>query len=268
MTLLKNIIFVVIAAYAAILLTLYVSQRRMMYVPDRSRVTPALAGLARAQAQEISTHDGETLVAWFVEPQPGKPVILYFHGNAGQIAGRAARFARLTEDGSGLLAVSYRGYGGSGGAPSEIALVADALTAYDHLRAKGIDPARIILFGESLGTGVAIALAAERQIGALVLEAPFSSTVDVAADVYWMFPVRWLMHDQFRSDLRVTKVSAPLLVVHAAGDRVVPIRFGERLFALAREPKTFLRITSASHQPLDEPEVLARVRTWLATHVK
>ncbi len=267
-TTLKSILFFAAAAYAAILLTLYVTQRRMMYVPDRSRIAPALAGFAKAQAQEIKTHDGETLVAWYAEPLPGKPVILYFHGNAGQIAGRAHRFARLTEDGTGLLAISYRSYGGSTGSPSEEALVADARTAYDRILADGVDASRIVLMGESLGTGVAVALASEKQVAALVLEAPFSSTVDVAAEIYWMFPVRWLMQDQFRSDLRIAKVTAPVLIVHGTADRVVPLRFGERLFALAREPKAFMGIENAGHQPLDETSVLPRVKEWLNTQLK
>jgi fermentation-respiration switch protein FrsA (DUF1100 family) len=267
-TTIKNILFIAVAVYAAILALLYLTQRRMMYVPDRSRIAPALAGFTKAEAQEIRTQDGETLVAWYAEPAPGKPVILYFHGNAGQLANRAQRFDRLTEDGTGLLALSYRGYGGSTGSPSENALVSDARLAYERLRSSGIAPERIVLIGESLGTGVAVALAAEVKIAALVLEAPFSSTVDVAADIYWMFPVRLLMKDQFRSDLRISGVKAPLLVIHGTADRVIPLRFGERIYAMAHEPKTFVRAENAGHQPLDNSTIMASTKKWLADKAK
>lgn len=266
MSMLKSTALLLCAAYAALLLALFVAQRRMMYFPDTGRIAPALAGLPRAEAHDIRTADGETLVAWRVLPQPGRPMFLYFHGNAGQLANRAERFTRLTRDGAGLLAVSYRGYGGSTGAPTEAGLIADARAGYAFLRAANIAPERIVLLGESLGSGVAVALAAEEKVAAIVLEAPFSSAVDVAADIYRIFPVRWLMHDQFRSDMRIARVNAPVLIVHGTADPVVPIRFGERLFARANQPKTFLRVEGAGHQPLDDEATLEQVKAWLAIH--
>jgi fermentation-respiration switch protein FrsA (DUF1100 family) len=149
------------------------------------------------------------------------------------------------------LALSYRGYGGSTGQPSEQGLYRDAEAAYAFAAAR--HPAeRIVLWGFSLGSGPAVALAVEHPIGKLVLEAPFTSTVDIAASVFPFVPVRALMKDQYRSDERIGRLAAPLLVMHGGRDNVVPIRYGERLFALAPEPKRFVRFAGGRHENLDE----------------
>ena len=157
-------------------------------------------------------------------PRGDKPVVLYLHGNGGALAHRADRFRAITADGTGLVALSYRGYGGSTGSPTEAGLITDAETAYAFTAARY--PAdRIVLWGESLGTGVAIALAAEKPVGRIILQSPFTSTADIGAARYWYVPVRLLMKDQFHSDLRIGKVTAPVLVMHGDADRVVPIAF-------------------------------------------
>jgi fermentation-respiration switch protein FrsA (DUF1100 family) len=152
--------------------------------------------------------------------------------------------------------MSYRGYGGSNGLPTEPGLFEDAATAYAFAVAR-YPAERIVLWGESLGTAVAIAIATEKPIGHVVLEAPFTSAVDVAALPYWFVPVRLLMKDQFRSDLRVGKVTAPVLVVHGEDDTVVPVTLGERLYDLIRAPKRFVRIPGTGHDDLGDRAVAA-----------
>jgi fermentation-respiration switch protein FrsA (DUF1100 family) len=165
----------------------------------------------------------------------------------------------MTETGNGLLAIEYRGYGRSTGTPSEAGLYRDGEAGYSAALALAATPGRLVVLGESLGGAVAVALAARRPVGALVLDSPFSSALDVAAAFYWMFPVRWLMLDRFRSDKLITAVAAPLLVIHGTEDRIVPIRFAEKLFGAAREPKQFIRVEGGGHPALDDaiPEVLA-----------
>jgi len=158
----------------------------------------------------------------------------------------------LTETGDGLLGVEYRGYPGSTGSPSEEGLLRDGEATYAKALELGFPADHIVAMGESLGTGVAVDLAARHPVAALVLDSPFSATVDVAAARYWMFPVRLLMRDQFRSDERIGKVSAPVLMVHGTADRTIAIGFAERLFALANEPKTFMRVSGAGHLALGE----------------
>jgi fermentation-respiration switch protein FrsA (DUF1100 family) len=251
MVILKWTLIVVVAGYFGAIVLLYFTQRALMYVPDRFRIPAAAAGLPQAEDVVFETRDGERLVAWYVRPRGDRPVVLYFHGNGGALSGRAERFRVLTADGLGLLAVDYRGYGGSTGSPTEAGLLIDADAAYAFATAR-YPAARIVLWGESLGSGVAVALAARQPVGRVVLEAPYTSTADIAAELYRFAPVRLLMKDQFHSDARIAAVKAPLLVLHGTDDTVVPIRFGERLFALAPEPKHFARFAGGGHENLDQ----------------
>ena len=257
-----NALVIVAAAFVGFVALMYVAQRTLMYHPDRLRTSPAAAGFPAAQEIELHSADGETLIAWHVPPQGDQPLVLYFHGNAGALAYRVDRFRALIADGLGLLAVSYRGYGGSTGRPSEAGLIADAEAAYAFATAS-IPAERIVVWGESLGTGVAVALAARRPIGRLVLEAPFTSAADVGARVYWFLPVQSLMKDPFRSDTHIGKVTAPLLILHGERDTVVPFEFGQRLFALANKPKRLARFPEATHADLDAHGALAAFRAFL-----
>src|SRR5262247_3781718 len=157
---LKWFLVYALVGYAAVLGLLYVSQRALQYFPERFRTAPAAAGLPQAEEVVVDTADGERVIVWHVPPRGNKPVVLYFHGNGGSLRGRVDRFRDLTADGSGLVALSYRGYGGSSGAPTEAGLVNDGLAAYVFARAR-YPAERIVLWGESLGSGVAVALAAE-----------------------------------------------------------------------------------------------------------
>lgn len=256
---------VALAAYGGFIALLYVSQRSMMYFPERARTPPAAAGLPAAEEVVLDTEDGEKLIVWHVPPRGERPVVLYFHGNGGALRYRAGRFRALTADGTGLLALSYRGYGGSTGRPTEAGLIADARAAYRFASAR-YGPEQLVLWGESLGAAVAIALACEREVAGLVLEAPFTSAADIGARVYWFVPaLRLLMKDQFRSDERIAKVKAPVLFLHGERDWVVPVSYGERLYALANEPKRLVRFPEGSHEDLDAHGALDAVRTFLNT---
>ena len=263
MPLLKTVLIIGVLGYGGLLALMYLFQRSLMYFPDASRYAPAAAGLPQAEEVRLTSSDGERLIAWHVPPRGDRPVVLYFQGNAGALDLRARRFAWLIADGTGLLALCYRGYGGSSGSPSEQGLIRDANAAYDFADAR-YPARRLVLWGESLGTGVAVALAAERRVGGVMLDAPFTSAADVGAAAYPFAPVRWFMKDPFRSNLRIAKVAAPLLVLHGERDRVVPIRFGERLFALAHEPKRMVRFPDGEHADLDDHGAAKVVREFLA----
>ena len=262
MTAIKWIFVVAIVGYAALIALMYVAQRTLMYVPDSQRTLPADAKFPEAEEIVLNTSDGQRVFAWHVRPRGNKPVVLYFQGNGGALQHRVPRFRPLVADGTGLLALSYRGYGGSSGSPSEAGFIADANAAYDFA-ARLYPASRLVLWGESIGSGVAVALAAERKVGGVILEAPFTSAVDIGAATYPFAPVRLLMKDQFRSDLRIGKIDAPLLIMHGAADRTVPIAFGERLFSLAHEPKQFVRFARGGHNDLDDYGALDTARTFL-----
>ena len=259
----KSFIFIVVGAYIALLALLFVMQRTLLYRPDASDMEAMRAKMPGVERIFLKTADGQTLVAWHRAPREGQPLFIYLHGNAANLTARNTRLMGLAGQGWGFIAVSFRGYGGSTGSPTEAGLIADGEAAYAKAIELGIDPRRIFLFGESLGTGVAIALAGKREVAGLVLEAPYSSTADVARSIYWYVPVGLLMRDQFLSDSRVKSVRVPILIMHGDADRVVPIRFGEKLFAAANEPKEFLRVPGAGHQPLDDPRAQKRLVEWV-----
>jgi fermentation-respiration switch protein FrsA (DUF1100 family) len=263
MTALKWILVAGVVGYAGVLVLMYVAQRSLMYFPDVARTPPAAAGLPQAEEVVLQTADGETLIAWHVPPVGEKPVVLYFQGNGGALDLRAGRFRALIADGIGLLALSYRGYGGSSGSPSETGLIEDARAAYQFAVAR-YEPGRIALWGESLGTGVAIALAAAHPVAALILDAPFTSAADVGAGHYPFLPVRLLIKDPFYSDRRIGDVRAPVLVLHGARDNVIPIALGEKLFGLIPGPKQFVRFPDAGHNNLGDYGATQVVQNFLA----
>jgi fermentation-respiration switch protein FrsA (DUF1100 family) len=249
-TVLKCLVAVIVLGYAGAIALLYFKQGDFLYPSQTARTAPAAAGFAAAEELVLDTADGEKVIAWHVPPKGDRSVVLFFHGNGDFLAGRVPRFRAVTADGTGLIALSYRGYGGSSGLPSERGLLADAAAAY-RLAASKYETKRIVVWGFSLGTGPAVATAAEHPVGKLVLEAPYTSTADVAASLMPVMPVRWLMRDQFRSDQRIGKVTVPLLVMHGARDPGIAIRFGEQLFALANQPKRFVRFPDGGHDDLD-----------------
>jgi fermentation-respiration switch protein FrsA (DUF1100 family) len=251
MTKMKTLLIAAISIYLSLCAFMYFAQRGLMYFPDRLRTAPADAGLPEAKEEKLVTADGETIIVWHIPPlDETKPVVVYFHGNGGALNLRVQRFAKLALEGIGVVGVSYRGYGGSSGTPTEDGLIADGVAAYEFA-SKLYTPARVALWGESLGSGIAVAVASEAPVARLVLESPFTSAVDVGASVYSFLPVRLLMKDQFRSDLRIKNVKAPILILHGERDSVVPIAFGERLFAMITGEKKFARFKGGEHYDLD-----------------
>ena len=234
-------------AWAMLVGGLYFYQRDLLFpVPSTLRQLASTSGLSNLQDVTLTTKDGEHLTAWYMPAGEGCPLIVFFHGNGETIAQETGRFARITEACFGLLAVDYRGYGGSSGHPTEAGLIEDAHAAYRYA-AEQVGPSRVVIWGYSLGTGPAVAVAADSSIAKLVLEAPFSSLADVAADNYPFAPVRLLMKDPMRSIDRVLGVKAPVFVMHGDNDQVVPIRFGRRLYDAIPGPKTFKEYRKATH---------------------
>ena len=263
MTVLKWLLIVASVGYAGGLAALFLLQRAVLFpIPQVFRIAPAAAGFPQVEEHVLTTADGEHVIVWHVPAKPGHSVILYFHGNGDFLAGFFGRFHDLIADGTGVIALSYRGYAGSSGHPSERGLLSDAAAAYAFAVAR-YDAARIVAWGFSLGTGVAVALAADRPVGRLILEAPYTSTADMAASLFWFMPVRLVMRDQFRSDERIGRVTIPLLIMHGDRDPAIPIHFGERLFALAHEPKQFVRFPEGGHENLQNFGAIETARHFI-----
>jgi fermentation-respiration switch protein FrsA (DUF1100 family) len=263
-TVLKWLLILVALGYLGVVMALYVKQREMLFpIPTAVRTAPEAAGLAQAEEHVLATADGEKIIVWHVPAKPGRRIIVYCPGNGDSLAGSVGRFRNMVSDGTGLIALSYRGYAGSSGQPSEHGLLSDAAATY-AFAASRYETSRMIAWGYSLGTGVAVALAAEHPFGGLVLEAPYTSITDIAAAAFPLLPVRLLLKDRFASDARIQSVTAPLLIMHGTADATVPIAFGERLFALAHEPKRFVRFAGGRHDNLDSFGATDTARQFIA----
>jgi hypothetical protein len=238
------------ALYATLCGGLYVFQRNILYIPDNDRPRAAAVGLANLSEVFVTTSDGLRLLAWYVAPKPGEPVIAYFHGNGGHIGYRTERLKRFVRDGYGALFLEYRGYGGNPGSPTQDGLFSDARAALDFLATQGIRVERTVLYGESLGSGVAVQMASERPVAAVLLEAPYDSVAEVARRHYAFVPVNLMLKDRFDSVARIGAVRAPILVMHGERDAIVPVESGRRLFAAANGPKEIWTAPDAGHNDL------------------
>ena len=227
---------------------LFVTQGRILYFTDPTRRDPAELGLARAREEEIATHDGQTLVLWRADPAfKGVPHILYLHGNRRALWRRARFFRMFLAAGWGFTALAHRGFNGSTGRPSEKHNVADAIAVCDKLVADGVPAAAIVVYGESLGSGTAVQVAAARQVGGVVLHAPYDSLRDIVrARSAWLLP-RALFRERYDSIRQIAKVTAPILWIHGDDDRIIPLRRGRRLYDAARGPKYAALVKGANH---------------------
>ena len=253
--------------------TLALHQRQMLFETNDSGQLAAAGYMAIEGSERITltTSDGERIAGWYVAPRPGQPVFLFLHGQGGRLLRQTNRWDRIKAAGFGVLAISYRGYPGSTGRPSEVGLVRDARAAWDWLRTR--HPANnIIIHGHSLGSGVAVQLAAQieteakQRARALVLEAPFTAAVDVAAERMPIMAVSLVMLDQFRSRDVIGRVHAPVLIVHGDRDGVIPVEHAVRLIALANEPKTLVRLPDANHNTLTRDGLYDIITRFLQQH--
>ncbi len=272
----QALVFTVVAAsvaYVAMAAFMYVAQRKFQYFPQASAAQgfepAAQYQLAGFDDVTIPTEDGEMLRAWYyARPNDDVPVILYMHGNAGSLADRHERFALFAREGFGVLAISWRGFGGSTGSPSEAGLLEDGKAALRFLQGKGVDGSGVVLFGESLGTGIAVQLAADPATTpkAMILEAPYTSAADVARNQYWFLPVELLMKDQFRSTEHAPQVTAPVFVFHGTADRIIPFQQGKRLSQAFAGPVQFHVMNGSGHIDPLTPESWGAIKAFLGAH--
>lgn len=254
----RNLLIVLLLpllAYLALCALMYFGQRSQIYFPVRESSPPLAAAI------RLATGDGVDLKIWVV-PRPGPRALVYFGGNAEDVAGNLPAFASAFAAHS-LYLVNYRGYGGSTGSPSEAGLLADATTIYDHLSARHPE---LSVIGRSLGSGVAVHLASVRDVHRLVLVTPFDSLVNVAREHFRYLPVGWLMRDRYESVRRVPAVRAPTLVVIAGADEIIPRVRATALVAAFPASQVRLEVLpGATHNGLDRmPQYLERIEEFLA----
>lgn len=265
---LASVLGLAVLAYAGVLTWFYLHQDDLLYPAKHDDTTPAARGLMDFTGIRIKTPDGETLAAWWAPPPTGGGVVLYLHGQLGSLGTQeyiATRARDMAAAGFGVLVIDYRGYGGSTGRPSEAGLITDARAAYDFIKASAPD-APIAIFGTSLGTGVAVALAAQIKASGLILDSPFSSALHVAEQRYPWLPASLLMRDTWDSAGRIEEAEEPLLLIHCDTDRTVPFAEGAALFARARDPKTMVVLSGCGHIEIwdgaAKDKILETLRGW------
>ncbi len=243
-------------------------EQSMVYPLDPTEVSPANAGVPQMQAVRF-TSDKETLVLWVAKPKAGKPVILYFHGNAGNLANRAPRFASFQKRGYGVVAMAYRGSSGSSGKPSQKAILKDAINVYKALPDLAGN-APVILYGESLGTGVAILTADSPELkstppAAIVLESPYTSLTDVTRLVYPVLtPLLFIIKNKWPSIRHIGNLDIPLLVLHGTDDPLIPIEMGREMFdASPATDKTFFAVQGAGHNDVWQTDAKVALYAFL-----
>ncbi|WP_209001152.1 alpha/beta hydrolase [Stappia sp. BW2] len=236
-------------AYAMAAGYMYFNQRSFIFIPSGELSTPEEKGLSGVSVETVSMSDGTNVTVWRAEPSArGAPTVLYFQGNAANVSSRWKRFKQILDSGFGLYAPSYRGYPGSEGSPSEQALISDGLEHFDRLAGSGTP---LIIHGESLGSGVAAAVAAERpQTDLVVLEAPYTALIDMATKRYPWLPVGLLMKDPMPTRDRIGRIAAPVLIVHGTEDSLIPVEHGRRLFEFANNPKQLVIVEGGGHSTL------------------
>jgi uncharacterized protein len=259
-----GLVIAVAAIYLAMLGYLWATQRSFVFRPGLGPLSLADSVVALHMREvTVTSPDGLTLTAWHAPAKPGRRTIVYFHGNAGTLADRHERVLAYLQHGFGVLLVGYRGYGGNPGSPTELGLYEDARGHLDWLAQQGVRDEALVLYGESLGSAVAIQMATERKAAALALEAPFASILHSARDRFPMFAFDWLIKDKFASIDKIDKIDMPLFIIHGARDGVTPVRFGQMLYERAKQPKSSVWLPDAGHNNLAQFGMAELVTTFL-----
>ena len=257
-----------VAAYLLFCGILFGCQRSILYHPNQEIPDPNQYALGGMETKWINTKSGEKLFAWWQQAGGDDlPTIVFFHGNAGHLGHRAEKIRPYVEAGFGVLLVSYSYNAGAGGKPSENSLYEDGRAAMRFVQNLEIPQKKVVLYGESLGTGIAVAMAVENEVGGVVLEAPYTSIADVAQSHYWYLPARFLVLDKFETAHKIERIAAPLFVVHGEKDTIIPVKLGRVLFAKAKKPKTAKFIEHAGHNDLYDFGTGTSVLEFLKLHL-
>lgn len=236
------------ATYVALVVGLYAWQRDLLYHPFGHSAPPRAVGVPEMSVLQVETADGLTIHGWYARPsRAGAPTVVLYQGNTGTTAMRAFKARVLLDAGLGVWLAGYRGFDGNPGVPTEDGLYSDARAVLDWLERNGTPSDHVVVYGESLGTGVAVQMATEREVAAVVLESPYTSVPDIAELRYPLMPVQWLTLDRFDSIAKVERIRSPLLITHGEQDTVIPVMFARRLFEKAPGLKEAVFLPRAGH---------------------
>ena len=266
MKVINNLLLIILIAfsfYLVIVFGLYIFQRQIIYVPSNFMLSPKETGVPDMKEHQVTSVDGISLTFWYKSADINKPTIIYFHGNAGNLSGRTYKIKPYLDAGYGVLLCAYRGYGSNLGKPTEIGLYNDARAQLNYLKELGVHSQNWFLYGESLGTGIAVNMAFEIStnnnlntplisLGGLILEAPFLSLPKIAQEHYPFVPARFIVWDKYNSISKINQINTPVLFIHGQKDEVISIKHGKTLFQAAKHPKQAKWIPIAGHNNLYE----------------
>ncbi len=260
----KEIISFILIAYLCIISGLYFAQRNLIYFPDKIVAEIPNIPNVTIDAVIVEAKDGLNLRGWYIAAQNDNPTIVFFHGNASNHLNSLYKMMPFIDEGYGFLSVGYRGYGGNEGKPSEQGFYADSRAFINDIKLRGVTEDNIILYGQSIGTGVAVQMAVEYpQAKALILESPYTSLVDVAAEKYFFVPTALLLKDKFDSQAKIGGINIPTLIIHGKEDRLIPFKFGQRLFDKANEPKKLFPLIGIGHNDIPKDKAFEVVTKFL-----
>ena len=232
-----KLVILIIVTYCLLLTFVFFYQRKLLYHPNFSNHVTGDGLIHSIEKINIKTEDNIDLKGWFHLKDLKKKTILFFHGNAGTLDNRIYKLNFLGNLDINFLIIAWRGYSGSSGKPTELGLYQDAKSAVNWLNLKGIVEKNIILYGESLGTSVAIEIGQNKNFAGIILEAPFTSMVDTGKKYYPFFPVKLLLKDKYESKNKIKNIKFPILVMHGKKDKIIPFYMGEAIYNLANKPK-------------------------------
>ena len=232
-----SIITFILLIYLSVLVYLFFFQRNLLYLPNENNYSGDKLKVDIDEVQ-IKTSDNINLLGWFHKKDLNKfKTIVYFHGNAGKLENRIHKLNHFKDMNINFLIISWRGFSGNSGKPTEQGFYKDGKSAIDWLKNMGLDDKDIILYGESLGTGIAIEIAQNKKFAGLILETPFTSMIDAAKNVYPYIPIGFLLKDRYENDKKIKNINIPLLVMHGEKDQIIPFEMGKKIYEIANKPK-------------------------------
>jgi len=238
-------------AYGLALVALYLFQRSFIYFPPADYYSPDAVGLSNVEIMTVTNSNNHTCEAWWIPPSEAqKPVVMFFHGNGSAVYSNHDIYQDLQNAGYGILAVGYPGYPGSEGKPTQAGIIDAAMTQYDWLIDQNVSSDHIVFYGTSIGSGVAAQLSTHRQPALLIMEAPFTSILEIAQNVAKLVPVSLLLKDTYRSDMAMRDLNVPLIWLHGTGDKVVPYNMGQELYDAYDGPKSKRVFENGQHTNL------------------
>ena len=259
-------ILALVSFYVLLLIIVFFFQRNLLYHPSADNYINDEVAKEPTEIEKvkITTKDKINLIGWFHNKNlENSKTILFFHGNAGSLENRTYKLNHLKSLNLNFLIIAWRGFSGNKGKPNEMGLYEDAASAIKWLKTKGIEEKNIILYGESLGTGVVVEIAQNKNYAGVILESPFTSMVNLGKKYYPFFPVSFLLKDKFESYKKITDISVPVLIIHGKVDRIVPYAMGEKMYELANKPKFFYSQEYGDHMIEYDERLLLTLKKFI-----